>query len=305
MKHFFTFLFLGFISLSFGQTNWIKGHAVWHYNFNNISNGWIKLWTAGDTVIQTKSCTVLKSIKHEFITTGPNGNQVETESSYINGFVYYENDTVFYWNLDHFSVLYNFNAIAGDEWVLTDVNNTGLQCDDSSIIQVASVSQIAIGGDLYNELTVNPTSGSSVFVGSKLNTRFGSSNSYLLPFGRNCDSNVIVEFDQIQFTCFQDDSLFYNPSGANCEYYLGIGENIMSSLVVYPNPVQNKVEVLSDVAIEKIKVYDVLGTLIEEIITNSAMQKIDVSAYEAGTYFLHIETLGGEKMVRSIQISGK
>lgn len=305
MKQFFTLLILGFVSLSFGQTNWIKGNAVWHYSFNNISSGWIKLWTSGDTVIQTKTCTILKSIKHEFIITGPSGNQVESETAYINGYVYYENDTVFYWNSDHFSVLYDFNAVAGEEWVLSDVNNTGLQCDDSSIIQVESVSQIAIGGDLYNELTVSPTTGSSIFVGSRVNTRFGSSSSYLLPFGRNCDSTVIVEFDQIQFTCFQDDSLYYNPSGSSCEYYLAIEESGKSSLIVFPNPAQEKVEILSDVAVKKIKVYDVFGKLIEEINTLSTMQKIDVSAYEAGTYFIQIETLGGEKVVRSIQISGK
>lgn len=291
-------------SIGFGQTNWIKGNAVWHYNFTNISYGWIKLWTAGDTLIQTKTCTILRSVKHEFVTMGPNGDVVEAESPYISGYLYFENDTVFRWETDHFVVLYDFTADPGDSWIISRGVNSSFGCNDTSICHVDVVSSVVLDGTTYNQFVLSPAADAGLHVSGLVNARFGASSQYLLPFGRSCDQ-TIVDFDQIQLTCFQDDSLYYNPSGSGCEYYLGMEEGQYRSLLVYPNPAQNQIELLSDEVIGNISVYDMFGKLIEEINTIGTMQKIDVSGYESGFYFLHIETLEGEKIVRSFQISGK
>lgn len=301
-------LLLIFALISFSgmsqSTIWTKGNAVWHYKYHNISSGYIKVWEDGQTTIQNHVCTILKAEKHEFFITGPSGSMAENVVDYIGATVYTSNDTVYYWDTDHFSVLYDFSAQANDQWLMQTGGNPAFGCNDTSVCIVQSVGSVTIGGQNYPELTLAPASDAAFHVSGKVNARFGASQAYLLPFGRACDS-TIVEWDNITFICFQDDSLYYNPTGESCEYSLGLNESVKNAVSVFPNPSQGKIELLSDIPLKNIRVMSVTGAVLKEIPTNVTLKEIDLSELPQGTYYLNIENANGEKVTKPVQLTGK
>ncbi len=303
MKKTLLFIFVLISLSSLSQSIWTKGNAVWHYRFYNISSGYIKVWENGDTTIQNKVCTKLKSVKHDFSQINQQGDLAEFVTDYIGGIIYISNDTVYHWDTDHFSVLYDFSATMNDTWVLQSGGGAP-GCNDTSICVVQSAGTVNLGGQNYTELTLSYAPGSSEYVSGKVNSRFGPSEAYLLPFYRNCDSTM-VEFDQISFICFEDDSLYYNPSGGACEFYLGYEEHYLNKVSVYPNPSSGKIELLSDVPLKTIKVMNVLGSILKEYNTNLTLKEIDLTELPQGTYYLNIENSNGERVIQPIQLLGK
>src|SRR5690606_25394958 len=175
----FIFALISLSSLS--QSIWTKGNAVWHYRFYNVAEtGYIKLWENGDTTLQGKQCTRLKAERHSFMITGPNGGYFEAVSNYINSSIYTSNDTVYYWDTDHFSILYDFSAQAGDQWLLQTGGNPAFDCNDTSVVSVQSVGTVNIGGQDYTELTMGYSSDAAYYISGKANSRFGALG-YLLP----------------------------------------------------------------------------------------------------------------------------
>jgi hypothetical protein len=70
---------------------------------------------------------------------------VEIVTDYIGGYVYVSNDTVYHWDDDHFSVLYDFSAMMNDTWVLHNGDST-FGCNDTSLCVVQSAGTINLGG---------------------------------------------------------------------------------------------------------------------------------------------------------------
>jgi hypothetical protein len=299
------FLLIVFVALFttalFGQTNWIKGDAVWHYSYSNFSSGWVKLWTAGDTLLQNKMCTKLNATKHEVITTGPDGNQIEVESDYIKGIVFFENDTLYYWDQGHFSILYDFKAATGDQWILQQSSTSAFGCNDTSFCQVDLADSILIDGHYYKQFHLSPAVDAGAQVSGPVNARFGASVNYLLPFGKSCDG-TIIEFDQIALVCFQDDSLYYNPAGQACEFYLGIEQLKTDEIVVTPNPVSQYLNISSHDPIQFVEVFSMFGNLELRIDLATITAVIDVSNLMSGNYYIKLHFLNGEMKMQKIQV---
>ncbi|TSJ39816.1 T9SS type A sorting domain-containing protein [Fluviicola chungangensis] len=302
------FALIGFTGFS-QSTNWIKGNAIWHYKFYNYSmpgSGYIKVWDDGDTLIQNKVCTKLKAVKHDFEPINAQWELQEFISDYISGIVYYSNDTVYRWYNDQFEILYDFSAQAGDSWLLlTGVSNPPFSCNDTSICVVESVGSIHLGGNPYPELQVNYSPGSFEYFHGKINSRFGPTQGYLFPMSRWCDSSVFIDIDQITFICFEDDSLNYNPTGESCEYYLGLSESELSSISIFPNPSEGKIELLSDVPLKRIRIVNLMGVVSKEFRTNLTLTEIDLSELPRGTYYLNIEKMDGESIVKKVELLNK
>jgi hypothetical protein len=304
MKNCLLFIFVLISLSSMAQSIWTKGNAVWHYRFYNVGEtGYIKVWENGDTNLQGIQCTKLKSKRHSFMLTGPGGNYFESTMDYIPGIVYTSNDTVYYWDVDHFSVLYDFSATMNDTWYL-QTGGSAFGCNDTSICVVQSAATVSLNGQNTTELTLSYSPDSYMYISGKANARFGATESYLLPFTRSCD-NTIIETDQISFLCFQDDSLFYNPGGNACEYYLGVEEHKASTISVFPNPSTGKVELLSEIPLKKIRIMNVLGMTLKEVETTLTLLEVDLTELPSGTYYLNSENAHGEQVVKTIQISGR
>ena len=76
---------------------------------------------------------------------------------------------------------------------------------------------------------------------------------------------------------------------------------IDNSVGVYPNPVNDMVNIKANTAISSIEIYDIQGRIIHKKITNQKTESIDVSTYSNGIYFLKIKTEAGEKVEKIVK----
>jgi dienelactone hydrolase len=97
-------------------------------------------------------------------------------------------------------------------------------------------------------------------------------------------------FIEDEATYFITLSVYYNGCSRSLTSDLsivGINELVTkSSLNVYPNPTNGFLQISSDKAIEYIQLYNLLGELIVEIITDDKKLSIDCSKLSSGVYFL-------------------
>ena len=78
------------------------------------------------------------------------------------------------------------------------------------------------------------------------------------------------------------------------EFNVDIEENYLENISIYPNPAKDFVKVTNSKSqIAKVKVYNCLGMMIEEIEVNTNEVEINTSDYKPGIYFINIETENG------------
>ncbi|MBK7181514.1 MAG: T9SS type A sorting domain-containing protein [Bacteroidetes bacterium] len=89
--------------------------------------------------------------------------------------------------------------------------------------------------------------------------------------------------------------IYNNPTtGAELYFYNGLptslqdGAEVLSNVVLYPNPATDLVNITSDDVIISKRIYNAFGQMIQEIQGEST--KIDVSEYKVGLYFVVITT---------------
>lgn len=279
----FSFIFI--ISFLNAQ-NWVQPNATWHYDYWTIgSKGFVKIEHVGDSLIYNKSTMVLQSTwfdfqMNQFGTWFLAGIQT-TDTNYV----YAEGDTVFYLQNNQFQKLFDFSKSIGDSYSI-GVTDGGEFCNTTSTAVVSNVGVDNLG---YQFLTLSspPTSDLRIEYGN-YNSRFGG-GSFLFPQRYyNCDSMVIIDFPIFTFKCFQDDGMFFNPSGEDCEYmltHLGMEEINEWNLGVYPNPATEQLIVESDFNVLEMKLIDTKGNLLWK--DNQKISKsVDVSFLNPGMYFL-------------------
>ena len=84
-----------------------------------------------------------------------------------------------------------------------------------------------------------------------------------------------------------------------------LGENIeeiTSSLLLYPNPVEEELIIATEVRVEEIAIYDIYGrTVSQQVNMTTRQQVIDVANLETGIYFINIKTDKGNIVKRFIK----
>ena len=83
---------------------------------------------------------------------------------------------------------------------------------------------------------------------------------------------------------------------------LSTATNEINNLVVYPNPVENQLNISANELITKIEVYDILGQLIKSIANNSYLIQADLSELSSSTYILRVYS---EQKVQTIKMIKK
>jgi hypothetical protein len=125
------------------------------------------------------------------------------------------------------------------------------------------------------------------------------------------------DLPNIASICMDDGEQNYLPStlynsnlgvqifgGPNCDIPLVIDTNgtsdfdLKNAVVLYPNPAQNTVNinVVSEVNLESISIYNPLGQLVKTLIANeiNTSLSLDVTALKTGTYFMEINSNYGK-----------
>ncbi|ESU19348.1 hypothetical protein FCR2A7T_19600 [Flavobacterium cauense R2A-7] len=82
---------------------------------------------------------------------------------------------------------------------------------------------------------------------------------------------------------------------------LGAEAFTLNRLIVYPNPVNDKLYVTTGVNVTKISVFNALGQKIQEFDSEAATHSLDFHAFSKGTYLLKIETVSGIKEILIIK----
>ncbi len=210
--------------------------------------------------------------------------------------VYQSNDTVyrFLYNVNTFTMLYDFNANAGDVWdIISNTQNggAGSQLLDTVQILIDSTSFISVNGFqrkiLYTSY-LNPNHKPFIFEGPIVEG-IGSLN-FLLPQFNGCDPLSTT------FRCYQDSVVgLYQPNTlVVCDSVIPVGENEIARQVkfsVYPNPFDSNICIHADNYLTQgydITVVDAIGKIHKEFKGRTDLNEktLDLSFLKQGVYFL-------------------
>ncbi|HLP56564.1 MAG TPA: T9SS type A sorting domain-containing protein [Fluviicola sp.] len=296
MKTTISTVFILFTFALFSQV-WVKSNPVWHYDYWTLQEyGFIKIEQDGDTVLQGYTCQKLNATKHAFFITGPGGDLEHVADPFGEWYTRASSDTVYYWDNNHFNVLYDFSASPGDSWLIQN-GVTWFTCNDSSYTKVESVGTVDLNGEQATQINLVDSVGSSYGLIGAVNSRFGAMEDFLFPTPRNCDSNLIVEFFQYSFKCFSDDSLEYNPSGEDCEYlltHLGLKENNTFAATIAPNPADDLLHVTVLEGSATYRIFNLAGQQMEAGMLTKQSSDLPMSQLPDGMYMLKLTGQNGE-----------
>jgi hypothetical protein len=77
-------------------------------------------------------------------------------------------------------------------------------------------------------------------------------------------------------------------------YIVGIEENEMISVSIYPNPVQDWMVIQSPAKFDNYSIYSTDGKLIlDGKLANGAQQMVDVSSLKSGSYLIQLNSIAG------------
>mgnify|MGYP001398494350 FL=1 len=94
--------------------------------------------------------------------------------------------------------------------------------------------------------------------------------SIFFNFGSVGNNDIIYFFDNISFS---------SPISLSLE------DQVIYNYKIYPNPTSDIIKILGNTSVLNVIIYDVLG---KEILRKSVIDKIDISSFENGTYFISI-----------------
>jgi hypothetical protein len=293
MKSTLLFFALVFSLLSFAQ-NWAPAGAKWHYTYIGFSSGYVEIANVGDTIISGQTCQKLQKTF--------NGLQFGvTPTTYIfdTSYTYENNGVVYVLEQNQWKTLYNFNAVVGEHWPMAPMPEFG-GCTVNSQLKVLTTGTKVINAQTLKYLVVdfcNPDLTSQGFQDTIIE-KIGFTSSYMLPFDM-----CTMAFDGNEggpFRCYSDDNFStYKPFYANdCEYLVGVEENQMHELAIYPNPSADKFTI--EAALEPgqvIALYNLNGQQVfsQEILNSGVNSSLEVNL-TPGMYVLLLLSQEGTQL---------
>lgn len=281
--------------------------AVWHYEIiGPFYGGFIKVEYQYDTTIQGQVCRKLQPTEYRWFSTGP-GTYGTSVTPWPAEFVYQSTDTVFWFTRNQFQVLYNFNAVTGDTWFVTDSMAHGIMdCDSLSFVRVDSTGTTMLSGNTLRYLAVHPDNRSPMGFTGRAYERLGSTN-YLFPSFTYCDTGVIVDGPFYRFHCYEDSSFaLFVIDTIDCEwwYTLGRGEFMSDKEVtLFPNPSSGLVRIESHRPVESMHVLNTVGEIIYDSGQVADVKSFDlrIDEWSPGVYLIRLQTDYGtfsKKLIR-------
>ena len=249
--------------------------AEWYYEILNDDGSitYQYLQHSGDTTINDEPVQIIVKIN----TLYDKGEHIEKSYEYI-----FERDGKIYWwnkTLEEFTVLYDYNAQAGDEWEI----KVGTQ---NLVMHVDAVELYQYEGRQYKILLVSDEG--SLFSGMIV-CGIGHLTSFFPEKLINQSKGYRVE----GIRCFwQNGELVFKYGDRDCDevyeefHDYGVDEPaITEGFKIYPNPTDGIITI-SSVNGTEYRITNLMGqTLMTGRITEE-VQKIDVSVLQAGIYFI-------------------
>ncbi len=276
MKSTILFFALFFSSLYFAQ-NWAPSGAKWHYTYIGFFPGYVEISNVGDTIIAGQTCQQLQKTFNGLGAT----NIFDTSYTYEN------NGVVYVLEQNQWKILYNFNAAVGEFWPMAPMPDFG-GCTVNSQLKVLATGTKTINAQTLKYVVVdfcNPDLTSQGFQDTIIE-KIGFTGSYMLP-----SDFCTIQFDGNEggpFRCYSDDNFStYKPFYANdCEYLVGVEENQMLELAIFPNPSAGQLYIESELPLENIQLTDAIGRTIQSFDLQAGVNQMRFSSLHPGTYFI-------------------
>lgn len=220
--------FISFISFLKAQ-NWAASGAVWHYSYSNFTfDGYIKIEKLGDTIINGYSCDILQKtrIGYNYISSSNETTSLGREYTRLS------NDTVYNFRNSQFYILYRFNAIPGDSWLIAGNN---INCSTTDLITVDSIGTIVINSITLRYIWTSASSANGWKFTDKVVEKIGGVG-YMFP-----EPYCLVDINEGgPFRCYNDSVLWSYQTGIvpYCDFTNQITEQPLTNRIgfVYPNP---------------------------------------------------------------------
>ncbi len=283
------------------QQPWATTGATWHYSVQGYAReGYAKLTNIKDSIINGKPCNVLEKYTevYDFI----NQNTVIKTALH---YTYTESNKVYYYVNNHFSLLYDFNAIAGNWWI-TEADSTG--ANENNCIQyldtvmVDSVKMEIINSVSLRKLFVHVTRNNYTY-NDQIIEKIGSL-TYMFPTQGTC--NAIVEIGINPLRCYTDSIGFnfktntatwgssYNTTNS-CSFVTALRNQNKGAehTSTYPNPTATTLTINATANISTVRMYNALGQQVINNVYTSASntQTIAISTLPNGIYMLQVSTV--------------
>ena len=149
----------------------------------------------------------------------------------------------------------------------------------------------SIDGGTYQTAAMTPTGNADEYVAYIKGYQKGSKVDYYVfaadESGRNCQQPVFGKTEPHTFTLENGDA---------------VEENYSNEIEIYPNPVNNKLYIETELDVEEIVVYDVYGRLqVAETPSRQEIMTIEISNLNSGVYVLKVMTENGEFVSRFVK----
>lgn len=279
------------------QQEWAPIGAEWFYNRPNAFNQlhYIKFKSVKDTVINDKKSKIINV-----------QNICGSSTDLLNEYFYQEGGEIYYYNKNNkkFHLLYDFSAKVGDTiTVHSDVfkpSESFLSYSDTLPFfryVIIEIDKIEIFGKQRIRQKVRDIENSEwgfvrPFDMDNYNYIIEGIGSLVYMYGASY--NVVMEEDPLLLRCYKDKDISYtNPCWQDaCDVGLAVNNFTKSSPIdVFPNPIENEINVNSNEQIINIEIFSTAGEKVYSrnyLYENST--KLSLSFLPNGCYIMHTTT---------------
>ncbi|MBP7273012.1 MAG: T9SS type A sorting domain-containing protein [Saprospiraceae bacterium] len=279
MKNTLLLLTFSFVTIFASGQTWAPIGAKWTFGIINDFSPWqgYNEWTStGDTLVGGHNCRVIqRTYGWGALGDIDNGKLI----------IYEDNNVVYFYQANQFTVLYDFNKTAGETWI-TVIDS----CE--SVITVDSVGMDTINGFPLKALYITsegPTFGGKIlqYIGDV--GRPTPNNSYY------CLGFVVDGIIYTGLRCYEDSVLgFHNFNIAStCDYTTSSIEEVEDEfgLSISPNPTSNQITIQTKMPQQlSFNIYNTLGQLLKQGITQGNFTTIELNNLAAGIYSIELRS---------------
>ena len=285
MRKIFCFLYFLFVYAKGYSQNWAPTGSIWHYgileSFFSQDQGYLKVESIGDTLIQGNQCKILHKTRFNAFT--------HALSDEGDDYMYSQNNMVYHFMNDTFYTLYNFNAMPGDTWTVAVPYPSPWNSQDTLVnIVVDSTSIINIQGNFFNTQYVHSVDNDWYFLNPIISSIGSMGGMFPFIYGY---MDIEIPF----FRCYEDTTFFYQRSiSFPCDTVIDSMRDLINNtkIEIYPNPASDIIYVkipLNKFGSSKfdLKIYDTNGILIltrDFDFKNQEDMKIKINDFSNGVY---------------------
>jgi len=236
-------------------------------------------------------------INHPDLNGNPNANIILTTYFNPNGL---RND-------HNYGVWYDGGTM---RWIIYSEDFADIPLDSAFFVGIAG----GLGVSAKHQATAGNISGNYTVIDHPIlngdpNARFTFTHNW----GTSGDpSNVVIDntmgvwYTGSNWSIYTEDSTAM-PENAEFDLFifdpsLGISDNELENVAVYPNPVVSQLNIEVSEVINQVDIFNILGQVVLTIEGNSNKMNIDVSSLTAGTYMARVTSGNASKTIKLIKV---